>query len=71
MNSMNVSIKIREIAERMRALPEAKQNELLDRLIARHRNSQLLAEMQLQSAARVSLLLRQLQHDRIYTNAKS
>jgi flagellar motility protein MotE (MotC chaperone) len=60
---MNTKVKIGEIVDRMRALPEDKQNELLDRLIARQRNAELLSEMNLQAAARVGLILRQLQND--------
>ena len=67
---MNTRVKICEIVDRMRLLPEAKQNELLERLIARQRNAELLSEMNLQAAARVGLLLRQFKYDRDY-NAKS
>ena len=53
-----------EMVDKLRALPSEKQDEIFARLIARQRNAELLSEMQLQSAARVSLLLRQLRHDR-------
>ena len=61
--NLNVHAKVIDIVERMKQLPEDKQNELLDRLIARQRNAELLSEMNLQAAARVGLILRQLQND--------
>ena len=67
--NLNVHAKVIDIVERMKQLPEEKQDELLNRLIARQRNAELLSEMNLQAAARVGLILRQLQHDWIY-NAK-
>ena len=61
--NLNVHTKVIDIVERMKQLPEEKQDELLNRLIARQRNAELLSEMNLQAAARVGLILRQLQHD--------
>ena len=61
--NLNVHAKVIDIVERMKQLPEEKQDELLNRLIARQRNSELLSEMNLQAAERVGLILRQLQND--------
>jgi flagellar motility protein MotE (MotC chaperone) len=68
--NLNVHAKVIDIIERMKQLPEEKQDELLDRLVARQRNAELLSEMNLQAAARVGLILRQMKYDRDY-NAKS
>lgn len=67
--NLNVHTKVIDIVERMKQLPEEKQDELLNRLIARQRNAELLSEMNLQAAARVGLILRQMKYNRDY-NAK-
>ena len=59
-----------EMVDKLRELPAEKQDEIFTRLVARQRNSELLSEMNLQAAARVGLILRQMKYDRDY-NAKS
>jgi flagellar motility protein MotE (MotC chaperone) len=51
------------MVDKLRELPAEKQDEIFARLVARQRNAELLSEMNLQAAARVGLILRQLQHD--------